>query len=48
MRADYDAGMKPRQIWEKYAPNKAYSTIYNIINLKTKEDADHETNQRQL
>lgn len=40
MRADYDAGMKPRQIWEKYAPNKAYSTIYNIITRNTYKDIE--------
>lgn len=35
MRLDYDKGMTPKQIWMKYAPNVAWSTIYNIITRQT-------------
>ena len=40
MRADYNNGMTPKQIWKKYAPNRAYSTIYNIITRKTYKDIE--------
>lgn len=35
MRNDYDNGMTPKQIQMKYAPDRAYSTIYNIITKQT-------------
>ena len=31
MRKDYDNGMSPKQVWQKYAPDKAWSTVYNVI-----------------
>lgn len=38
MRYDYDNGMSPKQIWQKYAPNKAWSTVYNAITRQTYKD----------
>lgn len=38
MRADYDSGISPKDIWQKYGPDKAWSTIYNIITKKTYKD----------
>lgn len=38
MRQDYANGMTPKQIWLKYAPDKARSTIYNIITGVTYQD----------
>lgn len=35
MRTDYDNGITPKQIWLKYAPDKAWSTVYNAITRKT-------------
>jgi len=35
MRADYDNGMNPKQVWQKHAPEKAWSTVYNVITRKT-------------
>lgn len=32
MRDDFDSGMTPKQVWLKYSPESAWSTIYNIIN----------------
>lgn len=31
MRQDYDNGMTPKEVWKKYAPDVAWSTVYNII-----------------
>lgn len=31
MRADYDSGLSPKEIQLKYAPDKAWSTIYNVV-----------------
>lgn len=38
IRSDYKNGMSPKQIWLKYAPNCAWSTIYNIATEKTYKD----------
>ena len=38
MRADYNNGLTPKQVWLKYAPDSSWSTIYNIITLKTYKD----------
>lgn len=38
MRLDYKNGMTPKQIWLKYAPEKAWSTVYNIITEVTYKD----------
>lgn len=38
MRKDYDKGMTPKEVWKKYAPNSAWSTIYNIITRQTYKD----------
>lgn len=38
MRAEYDNGMTPKQIWLKYAPNKAWSTVYNVVTRQTYKD----------
>ena len=38
MRYDYDNGISPKQIWQKYAPNRAWSTVYNAITRKTYKD----------
>lgn len=38
MRKDYDDGMSPKQVWLKYAPNRAWSTVYNIITRQTYKD----------
>lgn len=38
MRAEYDNGMTPKQIWLKYAPDKAWSTVYNVITRQTYKD----------
>lgn len=35
MREEYDNGITPKQIWLKYAPEKAWSTVYNVITRKT-------------
>ncbi len=31
MRTEYANGMSPKEIWQKYAPNRVYSTVYNAI-----------------
>lgn len=31
MRQEYDNGMTPREIWRIYAPDKAWSTVYNVV-----------------
>lgn len=38
MRLDYDNGMSPKQIWQKYAPTRAWSTVYNVITRQTYKD----------
>jgi len=38
MRADYDNGLTPKQVWLKYAPEKAWSTVYNVITRQTYKD----------
>ena len=38
MRNDYDNGMTPKQVWLKYAPEKAWSTVYNILIRQTYKD----------
>ena len=40
MRKDYDNGMSPKEVWKKYAPDKAWSTTYNIITRTTYKDID--------
>lgn len=41
MRNDYDNnGLSPKQVWEKYAPECAWSTIYNIVTRKTYKDIE--------
>ena len=38
MRLDYDNGLSPKEVWLKYAPNVAWSTIYRIITRQTYKD----------
>lgn len=38
MRADFDNGMSPKEVWQKYAPEKACSTVYNAITRQTYKD----------
>lgn len=38
MRKDYQEGMTPKQVWLKYAPDKAWSTVYNAITGATYKD----------
>lgn len=38
MRYDYDNGMSPKQIWQKCAPDRAWSTVYNAITRQTYKD----------
>mgnify|MGYP003300054603 CR=1 FL=1 len=38
MRSDYDNGLSPKQVWLKYSPESAWSTIYNIITRQTYKD----------
>lgn len=38
MRADYDSGLSPKEIQLKYAPDKAWSTIYNVVTRQTYKD----------
>ena len=40
MRTDYDNGMNPKQVWQKHAPEKAWSTVYNAITRKTYKDIE--------
>ena len=37
-RKEYNNGMTPKQIWLKYAPEKAWSTVYNAITRITYKD----------
>lgn len=38
MRKEYDNGATPKQIWLKYAPEVAWSTIYNIVTRQSYQD----------
>lgn len=38
MRSAYQNGMTPKQVWQTYSPNTAWSTVYNIITYKTYKD----------
>lgn len=38
MRKDFDNGMTPKDVWQKYAPEKAWSTVYNVITRQTYKD----------
>lgn len=39
MRKEYDEnGLSPKQIWLKYAPERAWSTVYNVLIRKTYKD----------
>lgn len=38
MRKDYENGLTPKEIWLKYSPDSAWSTIYNIVTRKTYKD----------
>lgn len=38
MREAYKNGMTPKQIWQKYSPNTAWSTVYNVITYQTYKD----------
>lgn len=35
MRYDYNNGMSPKEVWQKYAPDCAWSTIYNIVTCQS-------------
>lgn len=35
MRQAYKNGMTPKEIWKKYSPTTAWSTVYNIITYQT-------------
>ena len=35
MRDEYEKGATPKEIWLKYAPDRAWSTVYNAITKKT-------------
>lgn len=38
MRKAYEAGMTPKEIWQKYSPSTAWSTVYNVITYQTYKD----------
>lgn len=40
MRNDYENGLSPRQVWLKYSPESAWSTVYNIITRQTYKDIE--------
>lgn len=40
MRRDFSKGMTPKEIWKKYAPEKAWSTVYNVITYHTYKDIE--------
>lgn len=40
MRYNYDNGMSPKEVWQKYSPNSAWSTIYNIITRQTYKEIE--------
>ena len=35
MRKLYDEGVSIKKIWEQYATNRSYSTVYNMTTKKT-------------
>ena len=38
MRKAYKNGMTPKQVWQSYAPDVAWSTVYNIVTCQTYKD----------
>ena len=40
MRKDYDNGMSPKEIWKKYAPDRAWSTVYNAVIRQTYKEIE--------
>lgn len=38
MREDYDNGLSPKEVWQKYSPDSAWGTIYNIVTRQTYKD----------
>lgn len=40
MRQAYKNGMTPKEIWKKYSPTTAWSTVYNIITYRTYKDIE--------
>lgn len=40
MRYDYDNGMTPKEVWKKHAPDRAWSTVYNVITRQTYKDIE--------
>ena len=38
MREEYDNGLTPKEVWLKYAPKLAWSTVYNAITRKSYKD----------
>lgn len=40
MRNDYDNGLSPKEVWLKYSPESAWSTIYNICIRQTYKDIE--------
>lgn len=38
MRKAYDEGMTPKKVWQKYSPESAWSTVYNVITRQTYKD----------
>lgn len=40
MRKRYSNGETPKQIWQAMAPDRAWSTVYNIITNKTYKDIE--------
>jgi len=38
MRKAYQDGMTPKEIWQKYSPSTAWSTVYNVITYQTYKD----------
>ena len=38
MRNAYENGMTPKEVWQKYSPSSAWSTVYNVITYQTYKD----------
>lgn len=38
MRQAYDNGLSPKEVWQKYAPQVAWSTVYSIITRASYKD----------
>ena len=38
MREEYSSGATPKEIWLKHAPDKAWSTVYNVITGQSYKD----------